>query len=122
MSFEDVADGQWYTEAIRWAASTGIVKGCGNEKFRPDDAVTREQLAAILYRYADYKGYGVTDAADLSKFTDNSEISAWAEDALVWANASGLIEGDGSKLMPKGNAERCQLAAILHRFCENVAE
>ncbi len=120
--FSDVNTGSWYEDAITWAATNKIVEGYGNDKYGPEDAITREQMAAIIYRYAEYKGYNVADQADLSKFTDNGEISNWAETALCWANANNLVEGDGSKLMPTGNAARCQVAAILHRFCENVAE
>ncbi len=120
--FGDVNAGSWYEDAIIWAVENKIVDGYGNSKYGPEDAITREQMAAILYRYADYKGYDVAVQADLSKFTDNGEISTWAEEAFSWANANDLVEGDGVKIMPDDNAERCQIAAILHRFCENVAE
>ena len=119
--FDDVAAGAWYEDAVTWAASNQIVEGYLG-KYNPEDAITREQMAAIIYRYAEYKGYDAAGKADLSKFTDNGEISTWAEAALAWANANGLLEGNNSKLMPKANAERCQVAAILHRFCENVAK
>ncbi len=121
-AFNDVNAGSWYEDAVTWAAANGIVEGYGNGKYGPEDAITREQMAAILYRYADYKNYNVTDKADLTKFTDKGEISTWAVDSLSWANANGLVEGDGSKLMPTGNAERCQVAAILMRFCQNTAK
>ena len=120
--FTDVAADQWYADAVNWAAANDIVGGYGNGKFGPEDDITREQMAAILYRYGEYKGYDVTNKANLSKFEDNSEISAWAQTALSWASADGLIEGDGDKLMPKENAQRCQVAAILMRFCQNVVE
>lgn len=120
--FNDVKAGSWYEDVVAWAEKNGIVEGYGNGKFGPEDTITREQMATILYRYAEYKGYDVTGKADLTKFTDSDEISTWAKTALSWANANGLVEGDGSKLMPKGDAERCQIAAILHRFCENIAK
>jgi hypothetical protein len=120
--FDDVKDGSWYEDAVTWAAANKIVGGYGNSKYGPDDPITREQMAAILYRYAEYKGYDVTGRADLTKFADSGAISAWAENALSWANANGLVQGNGDKLMPSGNAERCQVAAILMRFCETVAK
>ena len=116
--FDDVKTGLWYEDAVSWAAANDIIEGYGDGKFGPDDTITREQMAAILYRYGEYKGYDVTNKANLSKFEDNSEISAWAQTALSWASADGLIEGDGDKLMPKENAQRCQIATILYRFCE----
>lgn len=116
-SFDDVAAGKYYTDAIIWAEKNGIVEGYGDNKFGPDDAITREQMATILYRYAQYKGYDVSDVADLANFSDAASISGYAKPALSWANATGLVEGDGGKLMPKDNAERCQVAAILMRFC-----
>ena len=119
--FSDVNTGSWYENAVTWAASNKIVEGYVG-KYNPEGAVTREQMATILYRYAEYKGYDVTGKADLSKFTDSDEISTWAKDALSWANVNGLVEGNGSKLMPRGNAERCQTAAILMRFCQNAAK
>jgi hypothetical protein len=122
MSFSDVAEGQWYTKAIRWAAGEKLVEGYDG-KFSPDEDLTREQMATILYRYADFKGNDMTVAADLSKFTDEGKISAWALTAMGWANANGLINGIGNDLLdPSGNAQRCQVAAILHRFCENIAK
>ena len=118
LSFTDVPSGQWYTEAIRWAADKGIVTGYSAQVFGPNDSITREQLAAILYRYAGYKGHDVSSRADLHGFTDLNKVSAWARDALSWANGKGLINGmpDGT-LDPLGKANRCQTAAILHRFC-----
>ena len=121
--FDDVQSGKYYESAIIWAAQNGIVSGYGNGKFGPNDNITREQLAAILYRYAAFKGYNVTASADLSKFTDADKIGTWATTALSWANAGGLVTGKGNGILdPQGNAERCQVAAILHRFCENVVK
>ena len=121
MTFRDVPEGQWYTEAIRWGAKNRIVGGHTPWKFSPDDPVTREQMAAILYRYADYKGYDVSARADLSGFRDVRDISFWALANMQWANAEGLIGGMPDKTIdPTGDAERCQVAAILMRFCENI--
>lgn len=93
MSFKDVESGKWYTEAIRWAQSTGVVEGYSAEKFGPMDSITREQMAAIMYRYAKYKGYSVNTLATLGGFTDRAQISSWALDAMKWANGAGLITG-----------------------------
>ena len=121
--FDDVQSGKYYESAIIWAAQNGIVSGYGNGKFGPDDDITREQMAAILYNYAKYKGYDMTATADLSKFADNSKISTYAVTAMSWANAGGLVTGKGNGILdPQGNAERCQVAAILHRFCENIVK
>ena len=121
-SFTDVASGKWYTSAVNWASANGIVNGVGNGRFDVDGSVTREQMAAILYRYAQYKGYSVAKTADISAFADSSSISAYAVSAMSWANGSGLINGVGAnRLDPQGSATRAQVAAILHRFVENVA-
>ena len=118
LSFADVPYGQWYTEAIRWAAELGIVTGYSAEAFGPNDTITREQMAAILYRYAIAKGYDTTIMADLTHFVDCNTVSTWARDEMAWANAMSLINGmPGELLMPQGQANRCQTAAILHRFC-----
>lgn len=119
LTFQDVPAGQWYTEAVRWAAEKGIVTGYSGDKFGPTDAVTREQMAAILFRYARYKHYNVTARADLSAFTDCGKVSSWAAEAMSWANAAGLINGLGDgRLAPQSSAVRCQTAAMLHRFCK----
>lgn len=121
--FSDVADGQYYADAVAWAAGNEIVTGYSKEKFGPDDAITREQLAAILYRYAQYKNIDVTRTADLSGYTDTAQISAYAETAVKWANAEGLITGvTDTMLKPAGTATRAQAAEILMRFCEHIAE
>lgn len=119
--FTDVPEGQWYSSAVAWAAEHNIVNGYGNGKFGPNDSITREQLAAILYRYAQFCGRDVTAAADLSGFTDAPQISAWAKTALAWANAEGLINGrTETTVVPAATASRAELAAILHRFCEKI--
>lgn len=122
-AFVDVPAGQWYTDAVNWAAANQIVKGTSATTFAPNDSITREQMAAILYRYAQYKGYDVTKRADLSGYSDNSQVSAYAKDALAWANAAKLINGvTNTTLAPQGNATRAQVSAILHRFCDGVVK
>lgn len=120
-SFTDVASGAYYANAVAWANANGIVSGYGSGKFGPNDKVTREQLAAILYRYAQYKKYDVSGAKSLDGYTDAQSVSSYAVPALQWANAAGVVTGkSGSKLDPKGNATRAEVAAMLMRFCENV--
>lgn len=122
-AFVDVPAGQWYTDAVNWAAANQIVKGTSATTFAPNDSITREQMAAILYRYAQYKGYDVTKRADLSGYSDNGQVSAYAKDALAWANAAKLINGvTTTTLAPQGNATRAQVSAILHRFCDGVVK
>ena len=121
--FSDVAEGQWYTDAVNWAAANNIVNGYGDDQFGPTDTITREQMMAILYRYAQYKGYDVTASADLSAYTDAANISSYAVSAMQWAVGEGLINGiTDTTLVPGGSATRAQVAAILMRFCENVAK
>ena len=121
--FADVPAGQWYSNAINWAAANGIVDGYGNGKFGPDDTITREQMAAILYRYASYKGYSVSDLANLTGYTDAASVSEWASTAMRWAVAEGLIEGtSATTLSPSGDSTRAQVATILMRFCEGVVK
>ncbi len=116
--FTDVAAGQYYADAALWACANGIANGCGDSTFKPDNAITREQMAAFMYRYADYKGYDMDADGDLSKFSDASAVSEYAEAAMAWANAEGLITGMGDgTLAPQGSATRAQIAAILYRFC-----
>ena len=119
-SFADVSSGMYYENAVIWAAANGIVTGTGSTSFSPDAKVTREQLAAILYRYAQYKKLDVRAEAKLSSFTDAASVSGYANAALSWAVAEGLVNGASGRLMPKGDATRAQVAAILHRFVENV--
>lgn len=120
-SFTDVASGAYYANAVAWANANGIVSGYGSGKFGPNDKVTREQLAAILYRYAQYKKYDVSGANSLDGYTDAQSVSSYAVPALQWANAAGVVTGkSGSKLDPKGYATRAEVAAMLMRFCENV--
>ena len=122
-SFTDIAAGAYYENAVNWAAENGIVSGVSKTSFLPDDPITREQLAAILYRYARYKGYDMTGSADLSAYTDAEQIGAYAAAAMQWANGNGLILGNTSTtLNPKGHATRAEAATILMRFCQNIAE
>ena len=119
--FADVDPGQYYAQPIAWAASHGIVNGISATTFAPDDPITREQMATILYRYARYQGEDVSDQGNLSAFADADTISAYAKQAMAWANGAGLINGvEGNRLNPTGQAVRCQAAAILHRFCTQV--
>jgi|GEM_PF-1975830 len=117
--FTDVPSGQWYTDAIAWAATNGIVNGVGDEKFDPNGNITREQLATILHRYTSLKGGNVTTTTDLASYTDATEISTWATEAMKWANASGLITGrSATTLAPKGTATRAEVATILMRYIQ----
>lgn len=126
MDFEDVAADQWYTEAIRWAASEKIVEGYGNGKFGTNDAITREQFVTIMFRYAKYKGYDVSvgENTNILSYDDAFDVASWAIPAMQWACGESMIQGiaDGSKmnLAPQGNATRAQAAAILQRFCANL--
>ena len=118
-SFTDVEAGKWYADAITWTAENGIFAGYGKDKFGPDDPITREQLAAIFYRYADYKGYDLTVKGNLDKFKDADKITDYAKTAMQWAVGSGLVKGkSGNLLDPQGTATRAEIAALLHRFIE----
>nr|QGT51024.1 hypothetical protein Firmicute1046_1000 [uncultured Firmicutes bacterium] len=121
--FTDVAPGKYYANAIAWAAENGIVEGFDSTTFAPDNNITREQFAAILYRYAAYKGYNVEQRADLTGYADAEQISAYAVEAMQWAAAEKLISGmTETTLVPNGDAVRAQAATILARFCENIAK
>jgi hypothetical protein len=119
-SFTDVAANAWYAPAVKWAASQNLVGGYGNGKFGPNDAITREQAAAILYRYAQYQKKDVSASGSLSGFTDSAKLSGWAKNAMQWAVGTGLITGkDGGRLDPAGTATRAEIAAIFQRYCES---
>ena len=125
MSFTDVPTGQWYTEAVRWAASEGIVNGMDAQTYAPLNAVTREQLVTILYRYAQKKGYDVSVGEDTNilSYTDAFDIAEYAIPAMQWACGAGVINGnDDGSLNPKGNTKRSEFAKVIMNFCENVAE
>lgn len=117
------ASGHWAANAIAWAQETGVVSGYENNTFRPNRAVTREELAQMLYNYAQYKDYDLTATGDLSQFSDGDKVQDWAEEAVSWANGNGLINGhDDGTLEPGGNATRAQAASILMNFDLNLVE
>ena len=119
--FADVKADMWYTDAIVWANANGIVAGYDDSTFGLGDSITREQLAAILYRYAQLKDYDVTEKADLTGYTDSASISSYAVEAMQWANANGIVNGmTETTLAPQGTATRAQVATMLMNFCENV--
>ncbi|MEA4893433.1 MAG: S-layer homology domain-containing protein [Peptococcaceae bacterium] len=120
-TFADVKAGQWYAESVAWAAAKGIVSGYGGGLFGPNDPVTRQQMASILYRYADAKGFDVTGRTELTKYTDAASVGGWAADVMKWAVAESLIAGTAeTKLSPTAPASRAQGAAVLQRFAENT--
>ena len=118
VKFGDVAAGQWFSDAIAWAAANGVVNGYSETRFAPNAAITREQLAAILYRFAQFKGYDVSVKGDLSSFSDSAAVSGWAQEAMQWAVGSGIINGDNNALKPAGDATRAEVAMMLMRFIE----
>ena len=118
--FNDVAANDWYATAVNWAAASGITSGTGDGNFSPNTAITREQMAAILMNYAQYKGQDVSARATLDTYNDATAISSWANDVMSWAVAEGLLTGvTNDQLQPQGNATRAQVAAILQRFLDN---
>ncbi len=124
-SFNDVPSGQWYSDAVNWATANNIVSGYGNGNFGPNDIVTREGIATILYRYAALKGYDTAGGTDLSTYVDSAAVSSYAVDAMNWAVTKGLINGTSTTtptLSPAGDTSRAEIATILTRFCEQVAK
>lgn len=120
-AFLDVASDTYYYDAVAWASKCGIVNGYSDTIFSPNDNITREQLASILYRYAEYKKYDISKTSELSEYTDKNKISDYAVSAMQWANANGIITGTSDDtLSPQDNALRCQIAAMLKRFCEKI--
>ena len=121
-AFVDVPAKEYYADAVAWAAENGIVNGVDTTHFAPNDEVTREQIAAILFRYAEKKGVDTTKRADLNAFPDANKVSSYAKDAMAWANAADLIrgskEGAQTLLNPQGTATRAQVAVILMRYTE----
>ena len=118
--FADVAAGTWYTDAVAWAAENGIANGVSDTEFAPGDDLTRQQLVTIFYRYAESKGYDVSASADLSGYPDAGQVQAYAQPAMAWAVAEGIVEGMEGTLNPAGNASRAQIATILMRFLAAV--
>lgn len=121
-TFTDVSRDKWYAEAVAWAQATGIISGYTDGRFGVNDKISREQLATILYRYAQFIGIDTVERGDISRFADAGEISAWANDAVRWAVGTGLIKGDGAGLNPGGQASRAEVAAIMMRFIENMVK
>lgn len=122
MSFADVEQGAWYAEAVRWAASEGIITGYSDTAFGPDDAVTREDLAVMLYRWAQSKGYDVSvgENVNILSYTDAAEVHEYAVPALQWACGAGIVNGTDGRLAPRSGATRAELATMLMRLYENI--
>lgn len=120
--FGDITPATWCAEAVSWAAANGVVNGYENGLFGKDDPITREQLAAILYRYADLKGYDISDSADLSSFSDLANVSKYAVPALQWACGAGIVKGNDGRLLPKSTGSRAEAAVMLMRFMETCAK
>ena len=124
-AFSDVPEGQWYSAYIRWASENDIVNGVGGGKFDPDAKITREQMAAMMYRYAKFAGVDLTSAAAVdttafNAFADRDSVSAYAKDAMIWATAKGIINGNGTGLAPKSDATRAQVAQIIRNYEEKA--
>ena len=119
-AFGDVEAGQWYADAVNWAAANDIVNGYDDSTFGPQNDITREQMAQILYNYAVFKGYDISAQGDLSAFGDGSETSDWALPAMKWAVGTGLLQGYAGRLNPAGTATRAEVAQILMNFCEKI--
>lgn len=119
-SFDDVASGQWYYDAVLWAAENDIVNGYPGNVYGPNDDITREQMAAILYRYAQFKGIDVSAQGDLSKFTDGDSVSSWAVEEMQWAVAVGLMQGYNNMLEPLDTATRAEVAQVFLNYCTKI--
>ena len=123
-AFSDVPQGQWYSAYVKWASDNGIVNGVGGGRFEPDTKITREQMAAMLYRYAEYAGVDVTPAAGASAafaaFPDSASVSGYAKDAMIWAVGAGVINGSDGKLQPQADATRAQVAQIIMNYAEKT--
>lgn len=120
--FQDIPDGQWYTAGTVWAGETGVVTGVGDGRFAPFSNVTRQEIAVILHRYAAGMGYDARGRADLSGFSDAGSAAAWGRDAMSWAVSAGIISGNNGALLPNGDATRAEVAAMLHRFSDWMAQ
>ena len=122
-SFNDVPEEKWYVDPVCWAAEHGIVEGVGEGRFAPDSQITREQVAVMLLRYAQYKGYDTTASSPLEPYTDADAIHAWARPAMQWANATGILVGrSATRLVPRGKMTRGEAAAVAMRFLETIAK
>lgn len=120
-TFQDISGDEWYGPATLWAAENNIVTGYENGYFGPADLITREQLATILFRYAEYKGYDTEEAADLADYPDAADVSDFAEKAVSWSVAKGIISGNDGKLLPQGTATRAEAITMVYRFTEKAA-
>ena len=121
LEFSDVAEGQYYTDAVKWASENGVVDGYGNGKFGPNDPITREQMAAILYRYAQIRQYDTSISGRIDTFADGDKVSDYAVEAMRWAVGMGFISGtSGNRLDPTGSATRAQVAALMERLCAKI--
>ena len=118
--FHDVGEDLWYTDAILWAADTDVVTGYSNGNFGPADKINREQMATMMYRYAEYKGYSLEGGVDYSQYKDAANVSDFAKEAMSWAVGNGVITGkyDETQLDPQGEASRAECAIIMMRFME----
>ncbi len=122
-AFTDVQEGQYYRDAVIWAAENDIVNGVSETAFAPNRSISREQLAAMIYRYARYKGIDISDVGDLSAYNDADQVSEWAKEAMGWANKAGLIRGRSkTELAPSGTTTRAEFASIITRYIKNIAE
>ena len=122
-TFTDVKSDWWYTNAIHWAYENGLINGHTQTSFAPDDSITREQMATLLMRYAQYKQYDVSVRNDLSGYADAGDISDWALAGMQWANAAGLVNGrTATTLVPEGTANRAEIATLIMRFCEKMGQ
>ena len=125
MDYTDVPEGEWYSEAIRWATSEGVVTGYGNNLFGTNDPITREQFAAMLWRFAKKQGYDVSigENTNILSYTDVADVAEYAIPAMQWAVGTGVINGiTDSTLSPQGESTRAQVAVMLMRFCEYYAD
>ena len=120
--YQDVYPGSWYTSGIIWVWRQKIMEGYSEQRFGPEDPVTREQMACILFNYANYKGLDTKATSAFDGFTDADSISNWAENAMAWAVSNGLINGAAGRLTPSGTASRAEITALLRNFCAYLAQ
>ena len=115
-----MAEDAWYRDAVTWAVDAGVMTGYSETDFGPGDNLTREQMAAVLYRYGEHQGMDLSagESTDLSDFRDADQVSPWAEEPMAWAVGAGILEGSKGGLMPQGDATRAQCAVILMRYCQ----